>query len=37
MQNLIVLVSLVSELAGGGGGGGGEELVLNVTRNTLVL
>ena len=33
MQSIIVVASLVSELAGGGGGGG--QNVLNVTKNTL--
>ena len=32
MQSIIVVASLVSELAGGGGGG---QNVLNVTKNTL--
>ena len=38
MQSFIVLASLVSELVGGGGGGGQNgPLVLNITKNTLVL
>ena len=36
MQSFIVLVSLVSELAGGGGGIKMTPLVLNVTKNTFV-
>ena len=37
MQSFIVLASLVSELAGGHLGGQNDPLVLNVTKNTLVL